>query len=188
MNASFKSFAFGLTLSVVLTRDQRSDLRPGLAGVSTDRQSAEDASGGLRGDRRGDPLFLPNVPDLATLAALSMQQAATDTRSTYQVDPHLRVPSVFQVAAGIERQLPHGLSVAANYTGMRGDHGLLTRDIDPPRRCPAAANAASGPAVPAGGGIGVGNRWSGCGANGRSESTGAVHGDTWPANNRRDSS
>ena len=83
---------------------------------------------------------------MATLAALSMQQAATDTRAIYQVDPHLRVPSVIQVAAGVERQLPHGLSVAVNYTGSRGDHELLTRDINAP--LPTVFNSegeASGP-------------------------------------------
>ena len=79
-----------------------------------------------------DPQFFPMIPDLATLAALSSQQAATDTRSVYQVAPQLRVPSIIQGAVGIERQLPHGISLAANYTASRGDHELLTRDINAP--------------------------------------------------------
>jgi hypothetical protein len=79
-----------------------------------------------------NPPFFPAVPDPATLAALSAQQAGTDTRSTYQADPHLHVPYVMQAAIGIERQMPHGLSLAANYTGTRGVHELLTRDINAP--------------------------------------------------------
>jgi hypothetical protein len=39
---------------------------------------------------------------------------------------------MLQASAGIERQLPHGLSLAVNYTGTRGVHELLTRDINAP--------------------------------------------------------
>lgn len=39
---------------------------------------------------------------------------------------------MLQVSAGIEHQLPHGISFAVNYTSTRGDHQLLTRDINAP--------------------------------------------------------
>lgn len=88
-----------------------------------------------------NPQFFPAIPDATMLASLN-----SGVRSVYQVDPNLRVPSVMQAAIGIERQLPHGISIAANYTGSRGDHELLTRDINAP--LPTVFNSqgeASGP-------------------------------------------
>jgi hypothetical protein len=86
-----------------------------------------------------NPLFYPIVPDPTTLAAVSAQQSATDTHVRYQVDSGLRVPYVIQAAIGVERQLPHGVSLAVNYTSTRGVHELLTRDINAP--LPTAFNA-----------------------------------------------
>ena len=79
-----------------------------------------------------NPLFYPIVPNRATLAALSAQQGAADTHVGYQVDSGLHLPYMIQAAIGVERQLPHGLSVAVNYTSTRGVHELLTRDINAP--------------------------------------------------------
>ena len=79
-----------------------------------------------------DPLFYPNVPDVATLAALSAQESGTDTHGLYQVETRLRAPYMIQAATGIERQLPHGTSIAVNYSSTRGVHELLTRDINAP--------------------------------------------------------
>jgi hypothetical protein len=79
-----------------------------------------------------NPLFFPNVPDPATLAALTSEQGDAQSRAVYQIDPRLQVPYVIQTAAGIERQLPHNISLAVNYTNTRGLHQLLTRDINAP--------------------------------------------------------
>lgn len=79
-----------------------------------------------------NPLFFPNVPDAATLAGLSAQQGGPSPRAVYQIDPRLRVPRLIQSAAGIERQLPHSLTLAINYTFSRGLHELRTRDINAP--------------------------------------------------------
>jgi hypothetical protein len=79
-----------------------------------------------------NPAFFPNVPDAATLAALSAQQAGGSARAVYQVDGHLRVPYLLQNAVGIERQLPKGIALAVNYANTRGVHQLLTRDINAP--------------------------------------------------------
>jgi hypothetical protein len=70
-----------------------------------------------------NPPFFPEVPDPASLAAL---------KATYRVDSRLQSPAMIQVAAGFDRQLPHGLSVAVNYASTRGVHQLLTRDINAP--------------------------------------------------------
>ena len=77
-----------------------------------------------------DPAFFPNVPDLATLQAMS--GLTTGSRVRYQIDPRLKLPQLLQAAAGVERQLPHGMSFAVNYTNSRGIHQLLTRDINAP--------------------------------------------------------
>jgi hypothetical protein len=82
-----------------------------------------------------NPDFYPMVPDLSTLSALGN----SGSHISYQVDPSLHVPYMLQSAFGIERQLPHGLSFAVNYTSTRGDHQLLTRDINAP--LPTAFNS-----------------------------------------------
>jgi Carboxypeptidase regulatory-like domain len=79
-----------------------------------------------------DPAFYPTIPDLTTIAALAAAQAGMSSPVHYQIDSALHVPYVTQTAAGIERQLPHGLSLSVNYTGTRGVHELLTRDINAP--------------------------------------------------------
>ena len=82
-----------------------------------------------------NPTFFPQVPDPSTLSA-----SQTGTHVRYQVDPQLQAPSLLQAAAGVERQLPHGMSFAINYSLTRGIHQLLTRDINAP--LPTAFNAA----------------------------------------------
>ncbi len=81
-----------------------------------------------------DPLFYPNIPDPATLARLG-----EGLRTIYQVDSGLRAPSMMQASGSLERQLPHGLSMALTYTSTRGVHELLTRDINAP--LPTAFNS-----------------------------------------------
>jgi hypothetical protein len=79
-----------------------------------------------------NPTFFPNIPDLGTQLALSQQQGDTSARAVYQIDPHLHVPYLIQTAVAIERQLPHNISLAVNYSNTRGLHGLRMRDINAP--------------------------------------------------------
>jgi hypothetical protein len=79
-----------------------------------------------------NPTFYPNIPDLGTLGALSAVQGGARSSVHYQIDSGLQAPYVIQAAAGIERQLPHGTSLAVNYSSTRGVHELLTRDINAP--------------------------------------------------------
>ena len=79
-----------------------------------------------------NPSFFPDVPDHATLAALGSQQGSTAVRAVYQIAPRLQVPYLLQTAAGIERQLPHNMTLALTYTNTRGLHQLRTRDINAP--------------------------------------------------------
>jgi hypothetical protein len=79
-----------------------------------------------------NPLFYPDIPDIATLEALASQQSSGGSHIRYQVDSGLRVPYLIQTAAGIEHQLAQGVSLAVNYTNTRGVHELVTRDINAP--------------------------------------------------------
>jgi hypothetical protein len=79
-----------------------------------------------------DPTFFPVVPAGGAVAALAEQQETGATPARYQVDPGIRVPYMIQTAVGVEHQLPRGMSFAVNYTGTRGVHELLTRDINAP--------------------------------------------------------
>ena len=75
-----------------------------------------------------NPDFYPAIPDLATLASLQ----SSNSHISYRVDSSLHVLYLLQTAIGMERQLPHGLQFAVNYVSTRGDHQLLTRDINAP--------------------------------------------------------
>ncbi len=52
--------------------------------------------------------------------------------SRYQIDPTLRAPYLMQTVIGVERQLFKHTSVTVNYMNSRGNHELLTRDINAP--------------------------------------------------------
>jgi hypothetical protein len=75
-----------------------------------------------------NPDLYPLIPDVATLSSLQND----GSHIGYRVDSSLHVPYMLQTAVGIERQLPHGLSLAVNYTSTRGGRQLLTRDINAP--------------------------------------------------------
>jgi hypothetical protein len=76
-----------------------------------------------------DPLILnlfPQVPDAASLAAVSLPQ--TIVRS----DPDLRLPYTLQGAFSIERQLPFRTTATLNFVTTRILHLLRTRNINAP--------------------------------------------------------
>ncbi len=75
-----------------------------------------------------NPDFYPTIPDLATLGSLQN----SGSHIGYRVASPLHAPYMLQTAVGLEHQLPRGLSFAINYTSTRGDHQLLTRDINAP--------------------------------------------------------
>lgn len=79
-----------------------------------------------------NPDFFPVVPDSATLTALWLQQPAGITRAIWQLDPRLRAPYMIQAAAGVERQLPHNVTLAVNYERSRGVRQLRARDVNAP--------------------------------------------------------
>ncbi len=67
------------------------------------------------------------IPDAATLKALNSAGS-----TIYHVDPNLHVPTQLQSAIGVDRQLPHNISVSVNYLNTRGSHILQTYNINSP--------------------------------------------------------
>src|SRR5439155_14028075 len=73
-----------------------------------------------------NPDFYPQIPSLKSLDGSRVSQAVR------RVAPDLRAPYMIQSAIGIERQLPHNISVAVNYALTRGVHVLRSRNINAP--------------------------------------------------------
>lgn len=75
-----------------------------------------------------NPTFFPaaGVP-VPALNTLPLGGAAI-----FHVDPNLHVPTQLQSAVGIDRQLPHNISVSVNYLNTRGSHILQTYNINSP--------------------------------------------------------
>jgi hypothetical protein len=78
-----------------------------------------------------NPNFFPaaGVP----IPGLSVLQAQNTKGSTiYEVAPGFHVPTQLQSAVGIDRQLPHSITLSLNYLNTRGTHTLLTQNINTP--------------------------------------------------------
>jgi hypothetical protein len=73
-----------------------------------------------------NPQFFPQagVPIPKTLALAGS--------NVYHVDPSLHAPTQLQSAVGIDRQLPHNVSISFNYLNTRGSHILQTYNINSP--------------------------------------------------------
>ncbi len=72
-----------------------------------------------------NPNFFPAVPPIQTLG----DQLPVTIR---RIAPDLRAPSIFQSSIGIERLLPFKTTVASTLTISRGQHLLLSRNINAP--------------------------------------------------------
>jgi Carboxypeptidase regulatory-like domain len=72
------------------------------------------------------PDFYPAIPSLAQLLGSRTPQAIRE------LDSAMRAPSMAQMGAGVERQLPKNLVVAVNYLRSQGWHSLRSRDITAP--------------------------------------------------------
>ena len=73
-----------------------------------------------------NPAFFPTVPPL------SMLTGSQTLPTIYQIDPNLRAPYMMQTAASLERQISNTVNVAVTYLNSRGEHQLLTRNINAP--------------------------------------------------------
>ena len=70
--------------------------------------------------------FFPTVPTTAQLAAFQLQQ------TTRQVAPNITTPYTMQTAIGVDRKLPHNMTVTFNYIAARTLHVLRSRNINAP--------------------------------------------------------
>ena len=73
-----------------------------------------------------NPDFFPNVPSIASLAALR------STQIVQRISRSLRAPYLFQSAIGIERQLPANTTIAITYANSHGLHVFRSRNINAP--------------------------------------------------------
>ncbi|HVO96601.1 MAG TPA: carboxypeptidase regulatory-like domain-containing protein [Bryobacteraceae bacterium] len=75
-----------------------------------------------------NPTFYPAagvpIPPVSTLPLAGS--------TVYHVDSDLHVPTQLQSAVGIDRQLPHNVSVSFNYLNTRGTHTLLPYNMNAP--------------------------------------------------------
>ncbi len=73
-----------------------------------------------------NPPFFPGagvpVPPIASLTPAGS--------TTWIVDKNLHVPTQLQSAVGIDRQLPHNITVSVNYLNTRGTHTLFANGIN----------------------------------------------------------
>jgi len=78
-----------------------------------------------------NPNFFPaaGVP-IPSLAVLQAQNSKGST--IFQIAPGLHVPTQLQSAVGIDRQLPHSVTLSFNYLNTRGTHVLQTYNINTP--------------------------------------------------------
>jgi hypothetical protein len=67
-----------------------------------------------------------------TTPSMSMLTGSQTLLTTYQIDPDLRAPYIMQAAASLERQISETVNVAVTYLNSRGEHQLLTRNINAP--------------------------------------------------------
>ncbi len=52
--------------------------------------------------------------------------------NTYRIDPNLHAATQLQSAVGVDRQLPHNITVSVNYLNTRGTHDPMTININSP--------------------------------------------------------
>ena len=72
------------------------------------------------------PMFF--VGDTPPISQLAIGEPVT----SYQIDPGLVAPRVYQTTVGIERQLPKNITTSLAYVVSRGVHQLMTRNINAP--------------------------------------------------------
>jgi hypothetical protein len=77
-----------------------------------------------------DPAVLDLFPALPAVETLRATQAAAET--VFRIAPDLREPYMMQGALGLERQLPHKMTLAATYVVARTLHALRARNVNAP--------------------------------------------------------
>lgn len=74
-----------------------------------------------------NPLFYPQIPALAALAASS-----TSVPTVYRIAPNLKSPYEVESAVSVERQVASSATVSLTYLNSRGGRQWLTNDINAP--------------------------------------------------------
>lgn len=72
------------------------------------------------------PNFYPVAPAVSQLAANKVPQ------NLRILDSRIEAPKIIQIAVGVDRQLPKGVTVSVNYTQSKGVHQLRSRNLNAP--------------------------------------------------------
>lgn len=73
------------------------------------------------------PTFFPTPPPISTLSIIT-----SSVPTVYQIAPTLRSPYDMDTAVSLERELSKSTTVSVTYVNSRGEHRLLTNDINAP--------------------------------------------------------
>lgn len=89
------------------------------------------------------PIFTVNgVSNVPTIGQI--EQFFPGSSTIRRVDSELKTPVTYQVAVGVERQLPFKITAAVFYIGSRTNNFIRIRNINAPD-CPAQQNCSSAP-------------------------------------------
>lgn len=74
----------------------------------------------------------PNGYPFAGVPIPALNTLSPTAATIYKVDSNLHVPTQLQSAVGVDRQLPHNVTLSVNYLNTRGTHVLQTMNINTP--------------------------------------------------------
>lgn len=110
-------------------KDHRTVIRVG-AGVFYDRRPPPLLEQSLRFNGIQTQQYILDNPPFPVADPTSLgTQVPT---AVWRIDPNLAFPRIYQASATIERQLPGGFMLVADYTYQRGDRLFRARDINAP--------------------------------------------------------
>ncbi len=116
-------------LAAALALDKKTVLRVG-AGVFYDRRRPIILKQVDRFNGVNEQQFVIENPAYPVIP--STIAAGDQSSTTYTIDPAMTLPRIYQSSATLERQFPGGATATADFTYQRGDHLLLTRNINAP--------------------------------------------------------
>src|SRR5262249_53985704 len=73
-----------------------------------------------------NPGFFPLIPSISQISQFARGQTIQEISSL------LRAPYIMQSAIGVDRQLPHNITVSVNYMNSHGVHQFRSRNINAP--------------------------------------------------------
>jgi hypothetical protein len=127
-------WAWGLGGGQGRFRQPKTVIRAG-SGYFYDRFSLANTLNAERFNGVNDVNYIVTNPQFYPAAGVPIPPTSTlplAGSNIYHVDSNLHVPTQLQSAVGIDRQLPHNVSISVNYLNTRGTHIAQTYNINAP--------------------------------------------------------